>query len=200
MPFKICAMSEVMKLKKHASSSKLFVISISIVIFFCVIGIGYSKWNGGIELSSLLSTGSMNVIFDNNRCEIMEQSSPLPEMTCDTKAFDPQISHRGKSLYVVIENAYPGYSATIKYGITNKGDIPVYCKLITGAEGIDIIEIDKPTGVLEANGGRDEGTFRISIPESTSENNKDKTNESTEESENYNLILSLDYVQYNEIS
>jgi len=176
-------------LKKNIASLKLFIISISIVIFFCVIGIGYSKWNGGIELTSLLSTGSMDVVFDS--CEISEKKNQSPEIPADAKAFDPQISPRGKNIYVVIEDACPGYSATIKYSITNKGDIPVYCKLITGAEDVDIIVIDKPTEVLEANGGSCAGKIEIRIPDNTTDN--------TTENTNYNLVLSLDYVQYNEI-
>lgn len=204
-------------MKKNAVSSKLFIISISNVIFFCVIGIGYSKWNGGIELGSLLSTGEVRVVFDGYSCEILEETYTLPEKPADAKTEEaqmtdtetegsqteglqieasqiegpqiegPQISHYGKSLDVYIENACPGYSAEIKYRIVNKGDIPVYCKLITGTESLGLIELERPTEILEANGGSCVGTFKITVPEDI------------EESANYNLALSLDYAQYNEI-
>ena len=177
-------MSEVIKLKKNITSTKFFIVSISVVVFLCVIGIGYSNWDKGIGLSSFFSTGSMNVVFDS--CEVLEEKAPSPDEPADAKVSNLKISHKGKNLDFAIENAYPGYWATIKFKVINNGDIPVYCKLVTGVES-NLIKIDNPPKVLEANGGNGEGTFKITVPESETESTK------------CNLDLSLEYVQYNEI-
>jgi hypothetical protein len=169
--------NEVFKMKKQITGRYLWIISISMVVFFSVIGIGYAYWGTAINVCSFISTGSMDVVFDSCTYEDEEDIATVSDI---------EISEDQKNIKIDIENAYSGYSVAIKYRILNNGDIPVYCKVTSNEESFADIEFEDPERVIDPNGEAEEGTVTITITDQVTGNTA------------YQLNLYLDYVQYNE--
>ncbi len=169
-------------MKRHKATVRIIILVASVVISFAAIGFGYAYWNGMIDLSSIMSTGRIHTIFEG--FEVLSETSPAEDI--DAGITGIQISEDGKSIFMSIDNAYPGYSAEIGYSIKNDGDVPVYCKLITDEDSIASIYIDNPN-VIIMPGGSSYGTLIIMIGDGVAEGMVSELN------------VYLDYVQYNEL-
>lgn len=170
-------------MKKHKATLRIIIPLISIVFVFAGLGLGYAYWGRAALVSSFISTGRINTVFDS--FELISETAPLQDI--DANISDIRISEDGRSLLISIDNAYPGYSAEIDYSIKNEGDIPVYCKLITEKTAVASITVENPNEVVEPGGKTVSGTLRITISDKAAESSKSDLN------------VYLDYVQYNEL-
>lgn len=108
-------------------------------------------------MSSSLLMGDIDVVFSD------AQLVPEAASTANTEA---RIVNNGKNIEISVDNAYPGYSATLNYEITNKGSVPVSCQLIEEG-GADIpIKITGDLRYIKGDGGKASGHFTISVEES----------------------------------
>jgi len=170
---------EVVKVKKRKANLRTIILAVSIAISVAAIGFGYAYWNEMISLINIMSTGRINTVF--NAAEVLNETSPVEDI--DAKITGIHISEDGKSLFMSIDNAYPGYSAEIGYIIKNDGDVPVYCKLITNQGSIASIYIDSPD-VIIGPGDSSYGKLLITIRDEAKEGVSSET------------YVYLDYVQY----
>jgi hypothetical protein len=123
-----------------------------------------------------------------------------------------EISDDKKQMNVFIKNAYPGYSAKIRYRIENQGTIPITCKV--NCETVDYVKVDieEPGGTIYGFGDFREGVIDIELEDGIEkEINQNKEEfmkkgggaeeESMEgidaESEDYGFAIDLVFEQYN---
>lgn len=130
-----------------------------------------------------------------------------------------EISDDKKQMNVFIKNAYPGYSAKIRYRIENQGTIPITCKV--NCETVDYIKvnIEEPEGIIYGFGNHREGVIAIELEkgigrkikqdkeksgrkgggaeEKGKEDIDEESEEETEETEDYEFTIDMVFEQYN---
>lgn len=166
--------------KKKRMKSRRGVIYLTLIIFLNIVGIGYGIWENGIVVETTISTGNMNAIFSCYKIIHQEHAEDSKRLTFT----DVDISDKGDKLDVIIQDAEPGYSATIAYTIENRGSIPVKCKINGGNPGPVKITVEEPMDIIEALGGSWQGTIHIEIDDVV-------------ENENYRATVNLTFEQYN---
>ena len=223
--------------------SKLGIICICIMIIMNIIGVGYGSWQNGVEFQSTINTGSIDPVFveceieeakvhkgkgeeasgDENSPEaINEETESLVEENyedmCEETSY-VEISDDKKQMNVFIKNAYPGYSAKIRYKIENQGTIPITCKV--NCDTVDYIKVDieEPEGIIYGFGDYREGVIDIELEKGIQKVIKQYNEESgrkgggaeeegmedldevweeeTEEPEDYGFAIDMMFGQYN---
>ena len=135
-----------------------FVLS-SIVLSVGIMGVSYSFFTGTSRISSKASMGNIDVVFSD--IDIICDGSADP--SCITNA---RIAGNGKCIELNIENAYPGYTATIIYEVTNKGTVPVEYELkqpLTAELSPVSLDICANTDYIKRNGGRAWGQIIVTV-------------------------------------
>ena len=158
--------------------SRLGIVYISIIIMLNIVGIGYGSWQSDIKLESIIATGNIDPVF--SQYEITDNN-------CDQKLGDTkiEISEDKKMMTIAISDAYPDYSATITYTVTNQGSIPVYCEIDSkSAEQVTIKVVKEPEGIINGYGDSREGVINIIVKE-------------IKEKESYDSAICLRFRQYN---
>ncbi|MEM2031068.1 MAG: SipW-dependent-type signal peptide-containing protein [Archaeoglobaceae archaeon] len=91
-----------------------------------LVGATYAVWTDQLTISGSVATGKLEVVFSS--AEALQDNDPegydIGSVTCS-------ISEDGKTGYVTISNAYPGYEASCVFTIANVGSIPAK---VTGIE------------------------------------------------------------------
>lgn len=99
----------------------------SVILSVGIIGVSYSNLTATQTISSSASMGNINVVFSN--LSIVKDS--LTDPSCVTEA---KIIDNGKHIEINIGNAYPGFTETINYEVTNNGTVPL------------VYEVNPPSG------------------------------------------------------
>lgn len=101
------------------SARKSFPIGIIVMMMMmalAVLGVGYAWWTEQLTATGAIQTGSIDVRMENTT---VEEGDPLSVATCSGT-----VSADGKTLTVTIDNAYPGYTCGLNFGLTNYGTVP----------------------------------------------------------------------------
>lgn len=84
------------------------------------LGLGYAYWSDALQVNGTVNTGTLDMRWavgatqpDNDG-----SSGPLNVGSCSTSG------NSGKTLSVVLNNAYPGYSCTVTASIVQNGSVP----------------------------------------------------------------------------
>lgn len=104
-------------------------------------GIAYAAWTDTLYINGTVATGNLDAMFipatnptdnDPSGCDVGTVAAEIGDLTGDTDGD----SGTADKLTVTLDNAYPGYIATIPYTIQNTGSIPVKLSEIT-LSGVD---------------------------------------------------------------
>ncbi|MEA4896124.1 MAG: hypothetical protein VB064_12825 [Oscillospiraceae bacterium] len=136
-------------------SAVLFTVTLSAGI----IGLSYCYFDSTNRINSNASTGDIDVIFSD--LYTAQESSADPP--CVTEA---RIVGSGKNIEINIENAYPGYTLTIFYEVTNKGSVPVAYRVKQPYAGLSSpvrLDIAENTEYIKRNGGKSRGQIIVTV-------------------------------------
>ncbi|MGI5883037.1 MAG: hypothetical protein ACOX7L_08190 [Dethiobacteria bacterium] len=106
-------------------------IALILVLAFGLIGGAYAAWGDTLYAHGTVATGDVDVIFtkakSNDPPAVGGEEMPDPGQPegKDVASTEVVKSEDGKSLFVTIENAYPGYVSEIDFTVKNNGSIPV---------------------------------------------------------------------------
>jgi hypothetical protein len=186
--------------RKRILIKKTWMIYVSLILLLNATGIGYAGWQDDLSIVNIVSTGSIAPVF-NEHSIVSEDSKNEVSATATT-------INGGKEITINLINAYPGYSVTIQYTITNNGTIPIVCKVINkldSNEGIELvsninsqedkketedlpikIEIIQPGEIIGGYGDSRDGLIKITVGE-------------VEKSTMYSLNIGLDFHQFNDL-
>jgi predicted ribosomally synthesized peptide with SipW-like signal peptide len=92
------------------------IIVMILMMALAALGVGYAWWTEQLTTTGTIQTGSINVKLEN---ATTSEFDPLDVASCSTN-----ISGDGKSISVVITDAYPAYTCSIKFNLINVGTIP----------------------------------------------------------------------------
>lgn len=92
------------------------IILMILMMALAALGVGYAWWTEQLTVTGTIQTGSINVKLENIT---ISEFDPLDVASCD-----PNISGDGKSISVVINNAYPEYTCIINFNLINVGNVP----------------------------------------------------------------------------
>ena len=162
----------------------------SIIIFMNIAAIGYGDWQKDLKIRNVISTGSIDPVFSS--CEIvenriMEDNSEVP-VDIGMKGTAAEITNGGKSMYIYINDAYPGYSANIYYTLTNNGSIPVICTINNPSTDLITVDMEEPEMYINGCGGSGYGCIRVTVNDMPEE---------FEKSQECNLMVDMNFRQYN---
>lgn len=157
--------------KRNSKGIRLLLLSSIIILNF--VGISYSYWENGLDVSTRVSTGNLGVIFDenlvvgenltfrfedHNRVMIIEGTVDMPVAASDETA--------------IAGSEYQHYEGSIQFGIVNNGTVPVKLTEKNIIKG-DIFSFDEPLFSEELSPGEDalsnleikagEGTYDFEI-------------------------------------
>lgn len=122
-----------------------------------LVGISYAYFSETFTMKTAASMGSLDVVFSNVELD----PSALADPSCTISA---DIVDNGKNIALDIENAAPGFNATLNYEVTNKGSVPVVCQLVQPDNaGQVIINLTTDTEYINPNGGTGQGHLTISV-------------------------------------
>jgi len=175
------------KKMKYKGINRSGIICVSLTIFLNIIGLGYGSWLNDIKVENIINTGNINVVFNSYEViEISDSNIPAEQKKPELNMIQDQ-----KTLNINITDAYPGYSAYIKYSVINQGSVPVICEIKSIAdelmEGLVEYNVQEPLGVLNAFGNIEdikEGTISFTLKD-------------IKENEKYNISFELIFKQYN---
>lgn len=168
------------KSKKSNILNKYGIMYFTVIIFLSVIGIGYGIWNNGIAVTTTISTGSIDAVF--SYCYVTDETS-----AGDSQIFshaNAEISNNGKTLNISVEDAVPGYCATVTYTIENRSSIPVMCTVEGEVQGPVEVGIEQPLDIIDVSTNNKQGNIYISIND-------------VEQKTDYRVAIDLKFVQYN---
>jgi predicted ribosomally synthesized peptide with SipW-like signal peptide len=92
------------------------IIVMILMMALAALGVGYAWWTEQLTTTGTIQTGSINVKLEN---ATTSEFDPLDVASCSTN-----ISGDGKSISVVITDAYPACTCSIKFNLINVGTIP----------------------------------------------------------------------------
>jgi len=92
------------------------IILMILMMALAALGVGYAWWTEQLTTTGTIQTGSIDVKLEN---ATVSEFDPLDVASCN-----PKISGDGKSISVVINNAYPDYTCIINFNLINVGTVP----------------------------------------------------------------------------
>ncbi len=160
-------------------------LTIAVVLALALMGVAYALWSETLSISGTVSTGAVDVAFQN--------------ATDDDDGIDPgydknvadctvELGANGDSMTINITNGYPSYTCTVSYEFFNSGTIPVILNDISESipPELTVMQTGPEEGYqLDAN-QHAEATIAIHV------------DQEAEENENYTLSKSFWWVQWNE--
>ena len=146
------------KKKKIKRLSRFGMMCMVLILCMNLIGVGYGFWTDGMDIEGVVSTGNIDPVFSKYELyELVEEGYPA----CST---DLRLDDGGKKLYIHIQDAYPGYSARIRFEITNQGTVPIICDMATDSIADCLsIRVNEPTGMIKGFGESKEGEVEITV-------------------------------------
>lgn len=152
----------------------------------------------------------------NDEVESLEGESY--EDMCEETSY-VEISDDRKHINIFIKDAYPGYSAKIRYKIENQGTIPITCKVSCDTVDYITVDVEEPEGIIYGFGDYREGVINIELEkgiqkvikqyrgesgkkkggteEEGMEGLNEEWEEENEEPEDYGFTVDLTFRQYN---
>ncbi|UWG98621.1 hypothetical protein LPY66_07470 [Dehalobacter sp. DCM] len=163
------------KTQKRHSFVRTFVF-ITCIFTLGLSGVSYAYWTNGLEITTKVGTGSLDVSF----CDPASDNKEAEENGGLQVTFD-----QDKTTMTIAGNVDPGFLGTVEYEFANNGSIPV--KLAQASETSDIIQNQLSFvegnqvvslgdgGYLLKQNGSGTGTIQIEIAESTGSEEESST-------------------------
>lgn len=130
-----------------------------IILSVGIIGVSYAYFNAPNNISSKISLGDIDVVFSG----LYIDPGSAADTACVTEA---AIVDSGKYIEINIINAYPGYTSTIFYEVTNNGSVPVAYELKQPyADSGSPVKLDTSENVqyIRRNGGKSQGQIIVTV-------------------------------------
>ncbi len=159
-------------------------ISLALLLAFALMGAAFAAWSDTLTGNATLETGELDA-------SIAAGTVSDNETTLDVASVTATSSADGNSITITIDNAYPGYEASIPFTVTNDGTIPADISDITytGVSGaltvtdnfnaVDNLNVgDTASGTItvkvndEANNATQNQTYRFTATINVSQFNK----------------------------
>jgi len=136
------------------------------IMAFALTGAAYAAWNDSLVINGSVGTGKLNTIFTCATATDNEQGC-AKVATTTTSISSPD----KKTLTVTINNAYPGYKATVKYTVKNDGTVPVKLNAITpNVPAVLTVNNTAAAGITLAKGESKEFTLTHEVGDSALQN------------------------------
>lgn len=146
---------------------KIKFISMVLVLCLALMGAAFAQWTEDITINGTVETAVFDLQF--TAASTNDDNEPAdPGKALDVAKTEADVITVGKSIDVDVTNAYPGYTATVSYTITNNSTIPVrITPTLTDASGGTISsDLTVTPSVLPASlaaGASHTGTIDISV-------------------------------------
>jgi hypothetical protein len=151
----------------------------SVIMSVGIIGVSYSNLTATQTISSSASMGNIDVVFSN--LSIVQDCTSNPSCVTEAKIVD-----NGKHIEINIGNAYPGFTETINYEVTNNGTVPLIYKVNppSGNTGAPVqLTINENSDYICGNGGQALGKIIITVGDNAGQ------------SKSYSLYTELNFQQ-----
>jgi len=171
---------------------KIRLIVFVMIVAFAVMGAGYAAWTDVTEINGTITTGWLDVIFEN---PISTDPGDTPEwmQLINVGSTEATIARsEKKTLEIEITNGYPGYESQVTFDIKNNSTIPVKVKDVAiqryydSELDVDLSEISDLIGKEMAVG---ETIKNIAISNYVTEDAKQETN--------YSYAVTITFQQWN---
>ncbi|PKM73084.1 MAG: hypothetical protein CVU91_05820 [Firmicutes bacterium HGW-Firmicutes-16] len=137
----------------------------TVVLSAGIIGVSYAYFNSANNIDSDAVMGDIDVVFS----DIYIDQDSATDSSCVTNA---RIVDNGKNIQINIDNAYPGYTSTIFYEVTNNGSVPVQYKVeqpYTEEDNPVQLDIFENTEYIKRNGGKSQGQIIVAVSDGIGE-------------------------------
>jgi hypothetical protein len=165
--------------EKHKGLNKLGIICFMFIVAINFIGIGYSIWGSSVSVNEIISTGNIDTIVSN--CIVDQNYSQLDNNNGATAS--TVINTDKKGFRILINGAYPEFSTRIKYTVTNRGSVPVKCRINDVSNAPIALSIVNPDGLVGYGESKD-GYINLTVS-------------TISHGEIIDLPIKLTFVQYN---
>lgn len=128
---------------------------ILVALLINLLGVGYGYYSDILNLHGFVSTGNIDVVFDD--CTVQDNNLQVSYT-------DARIDGNKKRLLVKIRDAYPGDNIDINYKAVNNGTIPVVSQVMLESEDPAIaIDIPNQNSYINGYGDSMNGNIRVTL-------------------------------------
>lgn len=162
------------------------------VIAFILMGAGYAAWTDTTEINGTITTGWLDVIFENPGSNDSDGVND-PGMLYDVgKTKATIIGDDKKTLQVEITNGYPGYNSQVEFSLRNDSTIPVKVKEVVIQKDYDnelLVGFDAVNALVGTEIGVGASLDNIIITNEITEN--------AQQNDDYSYTVTITFQQWN---
>ena len=96
-----------------------------LVLVLAITGVAYAAWTANVTINGTVNTGTFKLEFGDNPSSNDSGTSNDPGYSANVAQTEVTREADNLSLTVTVNNAYPGYHATITYTLKNAGSVPL---------------------------------------------------------------------------